>query len=72
MCKISENTILKANARMRDYKIGQGHKSDRSGSFTVEAHIHGKTYSHTFTEEKVNAIFGRALNNMDARHGKTL
>ena len=71
MCRVSEKTILKANARMKEYRIGQNRKVSSDG-FTVNTHVHGKTYSHTFTEDNVNAIFGRALSNMESRHGKTL
>lgn len=63
MCKVSEKTILKANARMREYRIGQNKKVSSDG-FTVNTHVHGRTYSHTFTEDNVNAIFGRAISNM--------
>lgn len=72
MCKISEKTILKANARMKSYRIGQSHKISKSGSFTVATNVHGKVYSHTFTEEGINAMFGRALKNMESRHDKAL
>lgn len=72
MCKISEDTILKANARMKSYKIGQGERKVVSKSFTVDTRVNGRVYSNTFTEEKVNAIFSRALTNMEARNGKAL
>lgn len=72
MCKISEDTILKANARMKSYKIGQSGRKVTSKSFTVDTCVNGRVYSNTFTEEKVNAIFSRALTNMEARNGKTL
>lgn len=71
MCKVSEKTILRANARMKDYKIGQN-KNVPSDGFTVYTHVHGRTYSHTFTEDNVNAIFGRVLSSMESRHGKAL
>lgn len=71
MCKVSEKTILKANARMKEYKIGQN-KNVSSDSFTVKTYVHGRTYSRTFTEDNVNAIFGRALSNMESKHGKAL
>lgn len=70
MCKVSEETILKANERMRKYKIGQNTKDVSPMGFTVDTHVHGKTYSQTFTENSINAIFGRILNNR--RHGKAL
>lgn len=62
MCKVLEETILKANEKMRKYKIGQKHEVSPTG-FTVDTHVHGKTYSQTFTEEDINAIFGRILSN---------
>ena len=72
MCRISKETILKANAKMKRYTIGQSRKNDDTNSFTVATHVHGRVYSNTLTVERVNDIFGRALTNMDARHGKTL
>lgn len=72
MCKVSKKTILNANARMKNYKIGQGSGECRSEGFIVATSIHGKTYSHTFTEEKVNAMFARALSKMESRYGKAL
>ena len=45
MCKVSEETILKANERMRKYKIGQNNKNVSPMGFTVDTHVQGKTYS---------------------------
>lgn len=61
MCKVSEETILKANERMRKYKIGQNNKNVSPMGFTVDTHVQGKTYSQTFTENSINAIFERVL-----------
>ena len=36
MCKVSEETILKANERMRKYKIGQNNKNVSPMGFTVD------------------------------------
>lgn len=69
MCKVSEETILKANERMRKYKIGQKREIQSTG-FTVNTHVQGKTYSQTFTEDGINAIFGRILN--ARKYGKAL
>lgn len=38
MCKVSEETILKANERMRKYKIGQNNKNVSPMEFTVDTH----------------------------------
>lgn len=70
MCKVSEETILKANERMRKYKIGQNNKNVSPMGFTVYTHAQGKTYSQTFTENSINAIFERVLSNR--QHGKAL
>lgn len=70
MCKVSEETILKANERMRKYKIGQNNKNVSPMVFTVDTHVQGKTYSQTFTENSINAIFERVLSNR--QHGKAL
>lgn len=53
MCKVSEETILKANERMRKYKIGQNNKNVSPMGFTVDTHVQGKTYSQTFTENSI-------------------
>lgn len=70
MCKVSEETILRANEKMRKYKIGQNLKKVSSKGFTVNTQVHGKTYSQTFTENSINAIFKRVLSNR--QYGKTL
>ncbi len=70
MCKVSEETILKANERMRKYKIGQNNKNVSPMGFTLETQVQGKTYSQTFTENSINAIFERVLSNR--QHGKAL
>lgn len=44
MCKVSEETILKANERMRKYKIGQNNKNVSPMGFTVDTHVQGKTH----------------------------
>lgn len=69
MCKVSEETILKVNERMRKYKIGQNSKTPSTG-FTVNTYVQGKTYSQTFTEERLNTIFGHILSNR--KYGKAL
>ena len=48
MCKVLEETILKANERMRKYKIGQNNKN---------------VSPMGFTENSINAIFERVLSN---------
>lgn len=42
MCKVSEETILKANERMRKYKIGQNNKNVSPMGFTLDTHVQGK------------------------------
>lgn len=69
MCKVSEETILRANDRMRKYKIGQG-QATAPASITVNTHVHGRTYRRTFTEKYLNDIFGRILSSRE--HGKAL
>lgn len=55
---------------MRKYKIGQNNKNVSPMGFTVDTHVQGKTYSQTFTENSINAIFERVLS--IRQHGKAL
>lgn len=71
MCKVSIDTILKANERMAQYKIGSL-KNKRTDDILVSTNMLGKTYRRRFTIEQVNKTFMQALKQVSTINGKTL
>lgn len=62
MCRISRDTVCRANNRM----IGRKIVSDKSaisndGSFNVSVIANGKVYSQVVTDKKMREAFGKAI-----------
>ena len=61
MCKISVDTILKANREMIRSKKRLASPMHPNGDFVVEVKVHGRTYSKTITQVELRENYKYAV-----------
>lgn len=71
MCKISRETVIRANQKMisRDGLSHNVHSTYEDGSFVIVTHYGGQTYSSRVTQQQLRNNYRAALERVGAYAG---